>query len=290
MQNFFNNIALTQLEPALYVLATPIGNLKDITLRALDVLKLCNIFFCEDTRVSKKLLAMYGLVENKQLFTYNNYSEEKVRKNIFDLIGKGNPVALMSDAGTPLISDPGFKLVRFLKDNDVKVIPVGGISAGIAALSCSGISSDRFEFFGFLPSKNREKTEKLQEIFAKNSSVICYESPNRLLDTLEIMKNIDGGRIVCVAREITKKFESMITNRVSCLYDYYFNNQNELRGEIVVIVEKNTEIKRLDLNNLDAILRGSLKYMSVKDSSEFLSGVLNMSKKKLYGILIKINN
>jgi 16S rRNA (cytidine1402-2'-O)-methyltransferase len=289
MQEFFNGANFEPLEPALYVLATPIGNLKDITLRALEVLKSCDIIFCEDTRVSKKLLTLYNINENKRFFTYNNYSEDATRENIFNLINKGNPVVLMSDAGTPLISDPGFKLVKFFKENNVKVIPIGGISAGITALSCSGISSDKFEFFGFLPAKNKEKSEKLQEILEKNNSVICYESPNRLLDTLEMIKNIDSERTVCVAREITKKFESIITATANYLYNYYFNNQNELKGEVVLIIEKSAEIKKLDLNNLEATLRESLKYMSVKDSSEFLSSVLKINRKELYKILLTFN-
>jgi 16S rRNA (cytidine1402-2'-O)-methyltransferase len=289
MQEFFNSVNFEPLESALYVLATPIGNLKDITVRALEVLKSCDIIFCEDTRVSKKLLTLYNINENKRFFTYNNYSEYTTRENIFNLINKGNPVVLMSDAGTPLISDPGFKLVRFLKENNIKVIPIGGISAGITALSCSGISSDKFEFFGFLPVKNKEKNKKLHEILEKNNSVICYESPNRLLDTLEIIKNIDSERIICVAREITKKFENIITAAADYLYNYYFNNQNDLRGEVVIIIEKSVKIKKLDLNNLKTILTESLKYMSVKDSSEFLSGVLGINRKELYKILLKFN-
>jgi 16S rRNA (cytidine1402-2'-O)-methyltransferase len=288
MQDFFDGDNFEKLEAALYVVATPIGNLKDITLRALEILKHCNIIFCEDTRVSKKLLMLYNLNENKQFFTYNNYSEDGMRKNILNIINEGNPVVLMSDAGTPLISDPGFKLVKFLKENNVKVVPIGGISAGITAMSCSGISSDKFEFYGFLPIKNKEKTEQIQEILNKNNSTICYESPNRLLDTLKIINNLDSERIICVARELTKKFESVITNTAVHLYNHYSGNQNEIKGECVIIVEKNAKIKKLDTDNLTDILKMSLKYMSVKDSSEFLAEVFCINKKDLYKVLLTL--
>jgi 16S rRNA (cytidine1402-2'-O)-methyltransferase len=288
MQQFFETLNFKVLEPALYLVSTPIGNIKDMTLRGLETIKSCEYFFCEDTRVTKKLFGLYG-IKNKNFFVYNDYSNDAARQNILKLIRAGNPVALASDAGTPLISDPGFKLVRFLKNNGEKVVSIGGISALTTALSCSGISSDRFEFFGFLPTKSNEKMEKLREILNKNISVICYESPNRLLKTLEIIKDIDEKRIICVARELTKKFETVITDTAKYLFDYYDVRRDELKGEIVLLIEKNIKIKTLDLVNFDYILKSSLKYMSIKDSSEFLSDAFGWSKKEIYGTLLTLN-
>ncbi|MDR0571363.1 MAG: 16S rRNA (cytidine(1402)-2'-O)-methyltransferase [Rickettsiales bacterium] len=287
MQQFFNTLSPETLEPALYIISTPIGNIKDITIRGLGVIKSCEYFFCEDTRVTKGLFEIYG-IKNKKFFVYNDYSNDATRQNILKLIQEDNAVALVSDAGTPLISDPGFKLVRFLKNNGKKVISIGGISAFTTALSCSGISSDRFEFFGFLPTKCGDKTEKLREILNKDISVICYESPNRLLNTLKLIKDMDNNRIICVARELTKMFETVITNTVEYLFDYYNNHKDELRGEIVLLIEKNTKIKTLDLVNFNSILRESLKYMSVKNSAEFLSGVFNWNKKEVYNTLLTL--
>ncbi|MDR2760659.1 MAG: 16S rRNA (cytidine(1402)-2'-O)-methyltransferase [Rickettsiales bacterium] len=285
MQQFFNGFKSETLEPALYVVATPIGNMGDITLRGLGILRSIEIIFCEDTRVTGRLLSVYK-ISGKKLFVYNDYSDEKTRKNILDLIRGGNPVALASDAGTPLISDPGFKLVKFLRENGARVIPIGGISAATAAISVAGISCDKFKFFGFLASKTREKTEELGEILRENCSVICYETAQRLLETLKIIAALDARRTICVARELTKKFEHIVVAPAGDVYNRYLSRPGELRGEVAVIIEKNSSVKNLDLNNLQYILRESLKYMSPKDAAEFVSKILGKNKKEIYKILL----
>lgn len=288
MQEFFKDKNKNFLEPALYVLATPIGNTGDITIRGLETLQQTEIIFCEDTRITKNLLNLYD-IHNKKFYTYNNYSTDDERKRIIQLVQDGNPVVLVSDAGTPLISDPGFKLVKMCNQNNIRIIPVGGISASITALSSAGISSDKFIFYGFLSPKIKEKEKELSQILSNEYSTICYETSNRLIDTLKIINKIDSERTICVARELTKKFEDIKTDTCSNILQYYTQNNDKLKGEIVLIIEKTEKSKKLDFDNLDSILKASLEYLSVKDSSELLSKIYGINKKELYNKLLTIN-
>lgn len=286
MQELIKRIEKVKLENALYVLTTPIGNMKDITFRAIEVLKSCDRIFCEDTRVSGNLLNMYA-VEHNKLSVYNDHSNEKQRKLIVDLIIKENKsVVLMSDAGTPTISDPGYKLLTECQKNNVKIIPIPGCSACITAISASSISTNRFLFYGFLTNSKNLREKELTDLMSREESVILYESPNRLLSTLETIKNIDKDRIVCVAKELTKTFESIITNNAKDMFLYYSKNQDKIKGEFVVIIEKTEKTDKLDLKNVDTMLERSLKYMSVKDSAEFFSDIFKLKKNEIYKKLL----
>lgn len=275
------------IEKALYIVPTPIGNLEDITIRALNILERCDLIICEDTRISGNMLNFYG-INNKKLYVYNDHSSEEQRNNVINLLKNNNSVALITDAGTPLISDPGYKLVDECKKQNIKVIPLPGASASITALSASGISSDTFLFYGFLSPKVSEKTKELQEILKNKSATICYETANRLLSTLEIINSIDENRKICIAREITKLYEDIKTDNVKNILDYYNNNSEKLKGEIVMIIEKFQDNKHVEMGIDYNTINIYLKYLSAKDCSNLLSDLYGINKKEIYKKVLEV--
>ncbi|MDR2777802.1 MAG: 16S rRNA (cytidine(1402)-2'-O)-methyltransferase [Rickettsiales bacterium] len=288
MQELFSGVEGTTLENALYVVATPIGNMEDITLRMLRVLRSCDHIFCEDTRISYRLLKFCGLAP-RNLGIYNDNSNEDQRTRIVDILKKGASVAIICDAGTPGISDPGFRLKQRCRENGLKIIPVPGPSACIAAVSASCIGSDRFFFRGFLPPSLEPRKQELEKLLARDESVVCYESPHRLLSTLEIIAELDGERMICVARELTKIFEDIRTEKASEMLKYYRTRfaDGRVKGEIVLLLEKSTRPEKgLDLNDMDVILRISLKYLSLRDSARFLSEAFHLGRKEIYDRLL----
>ncbi len=224
------------LENALYIISTPIGNMDDITIRALKVLSKVDYIFCEDTRITNKLLEHYDLGK-KSLFVYNDFSKEYDRQKIIKLLEDGKSIGLVSDAGTPLISDPGFKLVRECKEKNIKVIPICGASAVLSALVASGLASEHFLFYGFLSEKENERKKEIEKLSDKDETIIIYESPKRIMYTLKEIFNIMGDVDVCVAREITKIYEDIKTSKVSEIIKYYEDNEDKVKGEFVLIVK-----------------------------------------------------
>ncbi|MDA9163465.1 16S rRNA (cytidine(1402)-2'-O)-methyltransferase [Rickettsiaceae bacterium] len=225
------------LKPGLYIVSTPIGNLGDITLRALETLKGSDIVLCEDTRVSNKLLAKHNIKASLKL--YNDNSDEDLRIFIKELIESGKIVSLVSDAGTPLISDPGYKLVRDLKQDNIHIDVVPGTCAAIAALSMSGLPTDKFFFAGFLPKTEQGRRNIFVKYQAIDASLIFYDTANRLLDSLEVALNVFGDVKANVAREITKLFQESKSGKLSELVDYY--QKNPARGEIVLTISAKDE-------------------------------------------------
>lgn len=217
------------LKPGLYIVSTPIGNLNDITLRALDVLKSSDIIFCEDTRVSNKLLVKHQI--KASLKVYNDNSDISSRNNIKKLIEEGKIISLISDAGTPLISDPGYKLVRDLKGCGLYVDVIPGPCAAIAALTLSGLPTDKFYFAGFLPKTREGKLKTFNALSSMDCTLIFYETALRLLHTLEIALEALGNRQANVAREITKLYQESNTANLSELIDHY--KLSPPKGEIV---------------------------------------------------------
>lgn len=215
----------------LYIVATPIGNLEDITERALRVLREAEVCYAEDTRNSAPLFRRFG-IETK-LLAYHDHSTDAVREDIVRRVREGASVALISDAGTPCISDPGYKLVRAARDAGVEVIPVPGASALVAFLSAAGLPTDRFSFGGFLPTKSNARSERLQELLALGMTVVIYESPKRLSATLDAIYELDPGAEVVVARELTKMFETWVRGTAREVRDALEAAQG-WRGEIVL--------------------------------------------------------
>ena len=220
----------------LYLVATPIGNLADITHRAIQVLQHVSLIACEDTRHTQKLLQHYGI--KTKTISYHDHNEQQRAAQLIDLLKEGSDVAVVSDAGTPSISDPGFRLVRAAIENEVPVVPVPGPSALISALVAAGLPTDEFFFAGFLPSKLNARRTRLTELKPVPGTLIFYEAPHRLSATLKDAYEILGEREAAVARELTKLHEEIRRGRLSELANYYANEDNA-RGEIVVLIDRN---------------------------------------------------
>lgn len=269
----------------LYIVATPIGNLKDITYRAVEILSKVDIILCEDTKNSHKLLSHYGI--STKTYPYNDHSKVQIREKVLDLLGSGKSIALISDAGTPLISDPGFKLVKECKNNDIKVIPIPGPSAAIAALCVSGQTTDKFYFNGFLPTKATVLQSTLTSLANIENSMIFYESPKRIYKTVEVIYQMMGDREIVMAREMTKIYEEFICLKCSEFLAQYAEAQ--FRGEIVLIVAGKAP-EQQDHNRAD--LRGWLTQLladhTLKEAVEIVRDVTKMSKKEIYQEALKL--
>lgn len=220
-----------------YIVATPIGNLEDITFRAIATLKSVDFILCEDTRVTKKLLDKYDI--HTKTISYHAQSKLSKVDKIFELLREGKNLALVSDAGTPTISDPGSLLISQIKDkfeNQVEIIPIPGASALVTALSASGIISHEFTFLGFLPHKKGRET-LFKEISNSSRACVFYESPHRIIKTLESLVKFAPEKTIIIARELTKIYEQFVSGKAEELLSYFENHKDKVRGEFVVIVE-----------------------------------------------------
>ena len=271
------------LKPGLYIVSTPIGNLSDITLRALEVLTGSDIIFCEDTRVSSKLLAKHDI--KVPLKVYNDNSDETQRLYIKKLIDSGKVISLISDAGTPLISDPGYKLVHEFRECGINIDVVPGPCAIIAALSISGLPTDRFLFSGFLPKTKDGKIRVFKEFVSINSTLVFYETSNRLLQSLEAARDVLGDRYANVSRELTKLYQESRCGSLSELINHYTHTLP--RGEIVLCISgKSNQVISED------ILKTELKALlyigtSAKSASDlvFAKYKSQYSRKEIYKIV-----
>ena len=228
------------MKGTLYVVATPIGNLGDITLRAIEVLKRVDVIACEDTRHTKILLSHY--VIQKTLISYFEHNKVKQTKYILGLLETGKDIALVSDAGTPGISDPGYRIVRDAIDNAIEVVSIPGANAAIAALAVSGMPTDRFVFEGFLPNKTTARKRALSELVHTKRTIIYYESPHRILASLKDIKETLGDVELAIAREITKKFEEIRRGSAETLLSYF--KQHKVRGEFVIILNPKKKVSK----------------------------------------------
>ena len=230
----------------LYIVATPIGNLEDITLRAIKTLEEADIIAAEDTRHTLKLLNHLGI--SKPLISYYKQNEKVKTEVLMEKLIMGKNIALVSDAGTPVISDPGEEIVRVAIENNIKVVPIPGPAALITALIASGMSAKEFSFIGFLPVNKKEKDEILKEISQDTKTLIFYEAPHKLISTLSEMKNILGNRKICLARELTKIHEEFLIGEISDLLE----KMQEPKGEYVIIVEgSKLSKKEIEVNKLN---------------------------------------
>lgn len=259
---------------ALYCVATPIGNLEDITLRALDVLKNVDIIAAEDTRTTQVLLNKYSITT--KLISYHKFSESSRIELFLNYLKEGKSIALVSDAGTPLISDPGNILVEAVIKEGFRVIPISGASAITTLLSAVSRQDEDFKFIGFI-----ERTKnKIKEIITKNSheNLIFYESPMRLMDTLKTIYEIYPDKKITIGRELTKKFEEIITDNIKNIIEYYKNNT--LKGEIAVLLHKS--IKNNETNIDEKIRKLKALKLKDKDISLILSELYNVNKNSVY--------
>ena len=270
------------LKPGLYLVATPIGNLGDISVRALDTLAAVDGVLCEDTRMTGKLLNAYGL--KKKMSVYNDHSDEKARAQIIARIGDGEALALVSDAGMPLISDPGYKLVSALQAEGLHVTSVPGASAPLMALQLSGLPSDRFSFVGFLPPKSVARKSVLEDWKHSPGTLIAFETAPRLLDALGDIRKTMGARRVAVVRELSKLHEEIICQDIESLIAHY-EEEGAPKGEIVLVIEPSQERVYSD-DEIEAMLKDAVKTMSTKDAAGFVAEQTGRAKKELYDLAL----
>ena len=266
----------------LFIVATPIGNLDDITFRAVEVLKSVDIVFAEDTRHSKKLLQHLDI--SKPIRAFHDHNEREKTKAIIGEIHSGKSIALISDAGTPLISDPGYFLVAQAKKECLRVVPIPGPSALITALSASGLASDRFTFLGFLPSKKTARVKLLKSLINRTETSIFYESPKRILATLTDMHRIFGdNREVCLAKELTKVFETIQTDSIPNLIKYLTFDQNNQKGEFVILISANDKIDIAEAETqLDSLLPILCAEMGASKAAKLAAKITGIDKKICY--------
>lgn len=270
-------------EPGLYIISTPIGNIQDISIRALDILNMSNFIFCEDTRITSRLLQKFKIFD-KKLEVYNDHSTDYIRNKIKNLINEGHIVSLVSDAGTPLISDPGFKLVNYLYTQDIKIDVIPGACAAISALVISGLPTNQFYFAGFLEKTEISKKKQLEKLKDLESTLIFYETANRISSSVQAAYEIFGNRKSCVIRELTKLYQTRYYMNLQEL-DVFFKN-NAVKGEIIFMVEgKNKENSKI---NIDVIFEVFENLLSQNYSPKSASDILvqkfkgQISKKDLY--------
>jgi 16S rRNA (cytidine1402-2'-O)-methyltransferase len=266
------------LAPGLYVTATPIGNARDITLRALDVLKAVDLVAAEDTRVTAKLFAIHGI--SKPLTAYNDHNAARERPRLLSRLRDGARIALVSDAGTPLVSDPGFKLVRAAIEEGLPVHALPGASAALTGLVLSGLPSDRFLFAGFLPSKSGERQSVLEELKAVRATLIFFESGPRLAESLRDMAAVLGMRSGAVTREMTKLHEEVRRGTLAELAEAYAK-ESAPRGEVTLLVSP-PHAAETDFAAVDAALAAALAFMPLKPASEMIADLTGVSRKAVY--------
>ena len=265
-----------QLSPGLYIVATPIGNLGDITLRAVETLRAVSAVACEDTRVTGKLLNHLGL--KKRMIRYDDHASETDREKMLALIAE-HPVALVSDAGTPLISDPGYRLVRAAREAGLAVTSLPGPSAAIMALTLAGLPSDRFLFAGFLPTKDKARRDVLRELAPVPATLVFYETAPRLAAALEAIGEVLPGRETAVARELTKRFEECRGGSVEELIAHY--SAHPPKGEIVLLVAPPVAVPS-DSLDADALLRTELETSKPSQAAARVAKLTGLDRKALY--------
>jgi len=266
------------------VTATPIGHARDITLRALDVLKNCDVIAAEDTRVTAKLLAIYGIA--KPLTAYNDHNAARERPRLLARLKRGERIALVSDAGTPLVSDPGFKLVREAIADGLHVEAIPGASALLTALVLAGLPSDRFLFAGFLPPRSGERRNALAELKSVPASLVFYESPNRLGECLADMADVLGMRNAVVGRELTKLHEEVRRGTLSELAAQYTNEESP-RGEVTMVIGPPVG-EQVDTARIDSLLAQALTFMPVRAAADLVAEALGSPRRMIYARALEL--
>jgi 16S rRNA (cytidine1402-2'-O)-methyltransferase len=271
------------LEPALYVVATPIGNLGDVTIRALETLAAADLIACEDTRTSRTFLDRYGI--KTRTVSYHDHNQAESGLKLISALKEGKSVALISDAGTPLISDPGERLVAEVKEAGVRIIPIPGASAILAALSVAGLPAARFFFEGFLPAKSGQRRARLASLGSLDATLVFYEAPHRLNETLADMADVFGlERRGAMCRELTKTFEEIVTLPLGELSARYPHDAT-VKGEIVLVIEP-PQNAATNTQDIDAILKSLSKEMSASKAAAEASRLTGVSKTELYQRLL----
>ncbi len=278
-----DKLAATSLAPGLYIVSTPIGNLADISIRALFVLASADAAFCEDTRHSRKLLAAYGI--GRKLEAYHDFSGDNDRARILAVLRQGKSVALISDAGTPLVADPGFKLVRAAIEEGIGVFAIPGPSALLAALVTAGLPTDRFYFGGFLPPKETARRLELEAVRAVPGTLIFDESGARLSQTLEVLVEIFPDRRLAIARELTKLFEAILRGRPGEILEEV--RASPPAGELVIVIGPG-EAKPPANEDIENALRSAMRRVRLKEAVEEVAKGLGVGRKQVYNLALQL--
>jgi len=272
----------------LYIVATPIGNLEDITFRAVRILKEVDLIAAEDTRHTRKLLSHFGI--SKPLTSYFDHNKHLKGEAILERLRHGASVALVSDAGTPCIADPGYQLVRDAVAEGISVAPIPGVSAAVTALSAAGLPTDCFTFIGFLPSRQGKRRDRLSSLKAERRVLIFYEAPNRLMATLGDMRDICGERNLVVARELTKIYEEFARGTTSEVIAQFL--ERRVKGEVVILVAPSEEPERGDVGK-ESLQEALNRYifvegLTLKDAVKRVSGEMGCPRREVYAEALRI--
>jgi 16S rRNA (cytidine1402-2'-O)-methyltransferase len=283
-----NTMQVRPLEPALYLVATPIGNLTDITLRALETLAGADVLACEDTRVTRVLLDRYGI--KTRPYAYHEYNADEAGPKLLAALDAGKSVALVSDAGTPLVSDPGFRMARLAIEAGHRVVPIPGASAPMAALVGSGLPNEAFFFAGFLPTKDKARKARLAELSAIPATLLFFESPHRIGDTLRAGAEVLGGdRMASVCRELTKTWEEFRRGTLGELAQYY-DDDRAVKGEIVLVVAPPQQGQAMSGVDVDALLVELSQTMQTAKAATEAATITGLPRKELYQKLLKLKD
>lgn len=281
-------VSARPLEVALYLVATPIGNLGDITLRALEVLAGADVLACEDTRVTRVLLDRYGIATRP--YAYHEHNAEEVGPKLIEALTAGKSVALVSDAGTPLVSDPGYRLGQLALEAGLKVVPIPGPSAPLAALVGSGMPSEAFVFAGFLPTKDKARRDRLSQWAETPATLIFFESPHRIGATLAAAADVLGGeRPACVCRELTKTYEEFRRGTLAELSAYY-DDERQVKGEIVLVVGPPLEKAAPEAADIDRLLIELSKTLQTAKAAAEAAKQTGLPRKELYQRLLELKS
>lgn len=275
------------MKSGLYIVATPIGNLGDISSRAVDVLKEAKVIACEDTRVTKKLFSLLGISLHKSFITLHDHNEDEQAQKIIDCVLAGQIVAQVSDAGSPLISDPGYKLIKQCRQAGIYITTLPGCCALISALQLSGLPTNRFMFVGFIPNKDKARIDLFNKYKNLDSTLIFYETAPRLLKTLVAAQEVFGNREMSVVREISKVYEDCQTAPVEDLIDFY--TRNPPKGEMVFMVAPATEDQQEEIT-LDSLLKEKLEKTSLKTVVKEIVETYGLNKNEVYEQALRIKN
>lgn len=277
-----------QIDPGLYIVATPIGNARDITLRALDALQRCDVIVCEDTRVTAKLLAIHNI--RKPLIAYHEHNADKAGPSIIERLKRGEIVALVSDAGTPLISDPGYRLVQACAQEALFVTHLPGASSVLTSLVLAGLPTDRFLFAGFPPNKSGKRTTMFEELVGVPATLVFLESPKRLAKSLGDMEKVFGPRDAAIGRELTKKFEEVRRGPLSELAAHY-QESGAPKGEVVIVVAPPDEVAAgATPEDIERLLTQALETSSVKDAVADVTRATGAPRRDVYARALEMTS
>lgn len=291
--NYGNGVEITQnmeinrkktFSPGLYVVATPIGNLADITIRALELLSAADLVACEDKRVSAKLLSFYDI--KTPLISYHDHNARKVIPKLIEELSENKIIALISDAGTPLISDPGYKLINECRENNIPITSLPGASALLCALTNAGMPTDSFLFCGFLPPKTTARQKELEKSSKLKTTLIYYESPKRLIGSLNDILTVFGNREVAVCRELTKMYEEITKDSVRNIIEHY-EAKPSIKGEVVIIVAPPAKDQDV-IDDLDDALNKALEKLSVREAVAAVTYMTGKKRKEVYKRALEI--